>query len=201
MRATRQGRAALLAAPSRWLELGPGARTVELRDWFLPHLYQRGEDKPILPPAAPPPDKFDVFLSHNSADKPRVERLAMLLKNRHGLRVWFDAWQVGRGLLHEQCVEGVKKSRVTLIACTNQALVVPRKARDERKGCGPLKPVITTQWVRRCEPINPTRPKASHRAGSRTKVRPPRGGVRSRGEARTQAAELNSEKCIVVVKR
>jgi tetratricopeptide (TPR) repeat protein len=120
--ATGQGRASLLAAPARWLELGPGARTVELHDWFLPHLYQRGDDQPILPAAAPVPDKFDVFLSHNSADKPRVERLAMLLKNRHGLRVWFDAWQVGRGLLHEQCVEGVKKSRVTLIACTNQAL-------------------------------------------------------------------------------
>src|SRR5439155_14492649 len=39
---------------------------------------------------------------------------------------------------------------------------------------------------------------ASHRVGSRTEVRPLRGGVRSRGKARTQAASLNSEKCIMV---
>src|SRR5438552_10776586 len=39
---------------------------------------------------------------------------------------------------------------------------------------------------------------ASHRVGSRTEVRPLRGGVRSRGKARTQAASLNSEKCIIV---
>ena len=45
---------------------------------------------------------------------------------------------------------------------------------------------------------SPTRPKASHQVGSRTEGRSPRGGVRSRGEARTQAAELSSEKCIVV---
>lgn len=64
-----------------------------------------------------------------------------------------------------------------------------------------MKFVNMTQWVRRRVPINPTRPKASHRAGSRTEVRPPRGGVRSSGEARTQAAESSSEKCIVVVKR
>lgn len=120
--ALEQGRAKLLAEPARWVELGPKPRTVTLQDWFLPHLYQRGDDQPILPPAPPLPDKFDVFLSHNSADKPRVERLALLLKNRHGLRVWFDAWEVQRGLLHEQCVDGVRKSRVTLIACTKAAL-------------------------------------------------------------------------------
>ena len=63
-----------------------------------------------------------------------------------------------------------------------------------------MKFVNVTQLVRRYEPINPTRPKASHRAGSRTEVRSPRGGVRSRGKARAQAVKLNPEKCIVVVK-
>jgi hypothetical protein len=48
---------------------------------------------------------------------------------------------------------------------------------------------------------SPTRPKASHQVGSRTEGRPVRGGVRSRGEARTQAASLNSEKCIMVDRR
>ena len=48
------------------------------------------------------------------------------------------------------------------------------------------------------KPSSPTRPRASHQVGSRTEGRPPRGGVRSRGEARTQAASLSSEKCIIV---
>jgi len=62
-----------------------------------------------------------------------------------------------------------------------------------------LKHVNVTQWVRGNS--SPTRPKASHRVGSRTEVRPLRSGVRSRGKARTQAASLNSEKRIVVDSR
>ena len=62
-----------------------------------------------------------------------------------------------------------------------------------------MKHVKITQWVR--GDSSPTRPMASHRVGSRTEVRPLRGGVRSRGKARTQAASLNSEKRIVVVSR
>jgi hypothetical protein len=64
-----------------------------------------------------------------------------------------------------------------------------------------LKHVNVTQWVRGRKPSSPTRPKASHQVGSRTEGRSPRGGVRSRGEARTQAASLNPEKCIVVDNR
>jgi len=63
-----------------------------------------------------------------------------------------------------------------------------------------LKHVNVTQWVRGNS--SPTRPKASHRAGSRTEVRrSKRGRVRSRGKARTQAALLNPEKCIMVDSR
>jgi len=62
-----------------------------------------------------------------------------------------------------------------------------------------LKHVNVTQWVRGNS--SPTRPKVSHPVGSRTEVRPLRGGVRSRGKARTQAASLNSEKCIMVDSR
>jgi hypothetical protein len=52
--------------------------------------------------------------------------------------------------------------------------------------------------VRQRKPSNPTRSKASHQVGSRTEGRSPRGGVRSRGKARIQAASLNPEKCIIV---
>ena len=61
-----------------------------------------------------------------------------------------------------------------------------------------MKLINVTQWVRGQESSSPTRPKASHRVGSRTEGRSLRGDVRSRGKARIQAASLNSEKCIVV---
>jgi hypothetical protein len=61
-----------------------------------------------------------------------------------------------------------------------------------------LKLINITQWVRGRKPSSPIRLKVSHQAGSRTEGRSPRGGVRSRGEARIQAASLNSEKCIMV---
>ena len=39
---------------------------------------------------------YDVFLSHNQADKPRVRRLAERLRAA-GLRVWFDEWVIQPG--------------------------------------------------------------------------------------------------------
>ena len=64
-----------------------------------------------------------------------------------------------------------------------------------------MKHVKVTQWVRGRKLSSPTRPKASHQVGSRTEVRSSKDGVRSRGKARTQAASLNSEKCIMVDSR
>jgi hypothetical protein len=64
-----------------------------------------------------------------------------------------------------------------------------------------LKHVNITQWVRGRKLSSPIRSKVSHQVGSRTEGRSLRGGVRSRGEARTQAALLNSENCIVVDSR
>jgi len=61
-----------------------------------------------------------------------------------------------------------------------------------------LKLINITQWVRGREPSSPIRLRASHQVGSRTEGRSLRGGVRSRGKARRQAALLNSENCIVV---
>jgi hypothetical protein len=64
-----------------------------------------------------------------------------------------------------------------------------------------LKHVNVTQWVRGRRRSSPARPKASHQVGSRTEGRPQKYGDRSRGEARTQAASLNPEKCIMVDSR
>ena len=40
--------------------------------------------------------RYDVFLSHNTGDKPQVRRLAERLKEA-GLRVWFDEWVIRAG--------------------------------------------------------------------------------------------------------
>ena len=57
------------------------------------------------------PDEFDVFLSHNSRDKPAVEEIAALLRDR-GLRVWLDKDELRPGLpWQEGLEEGVLASR------------------------------------------------------------------------------------------
>jgi tetratricopeptide (TPR) repeat protein len=50
--AVAEARNALRLTPGRWIGFGPTARTVELRDWFLPHLYQRDADDVLVPQEA-----------------------------------------------------------------------------------------------------------------------------------------------------
>ena len=126
------GRASLITQPDRWIELGPGGRTVPLQDWFVPQLYQRGNDLRLVPPgtsvpataaptAQPADSSFDVFLSHNHASKPRVEKIAVALRDR-GLRVWYDSWNVGREPIQLALEKGVTASRFVMICCTHKAL-------------------------------------------------------------------------------
>ncbi|HYK22093.1 MAG TPA: TIR domain-containing protein, partial [Pyrinomonadaceae bacterium] len=125
--AVAQARLALHGTPGRWIEYGPQGRTISLQDWFLPHLYQRGLDEPLLPPSivatsSAQPRKFDLFLSHNHADSDRVERLARLLVEKQGLRVWLDKWECGPGQLKPQCESGIKNSRYTVVVGSEAAL-------------------------------------------------------------------------------
>ena len=72
-----------------------------------------------LPPAAAqsemqageaePPQRFDVFLSHNSKDKPAVRELADALRNR-GLRVWLDESELVPGRTWQDAIEEVIKT-------------------------------------------------------------------------------------------
>src|SRR5690348_7757211 len=53
---------------------------------------------------------FDVFLSHNSRDKPTVERLAHKLQ-RAGLTPWLDKWNLTPGgRWQEELVTGLRAS-------------------------------------------------------------------------------------------
>lgn len=66
--------------------------------------------------------KHDVFLSHNHADKPRVQRLAERLK-AEGLRVWLDEWVIKPGdIIALKVDEGLEQSRVLLLCISPAAL-------------------------------------------------------------------------------
>ena len=45
-----------------------------------------------------PDDTFDVFLSHNSKDKPAVRQIAEALRDRRGFKVWLDEWELPPGV-------------------------------------------------------------------------------------------------------
>lgn len=123
--AVAQGRSALVTSPTRWLEHGPAARTLKLADWFLPQLYQRGMDDPLLPAGLASQQslrQFDLFLSHNHNDSSRVEALARTLSEEHGLRVWLDKWECQPGKLEPQCAAGIRNSRFTVVAGSQAAL-------------------------------------------------------------------------------
>ena len=65
---------------------------------------------------------YDVFLSHNSADKPRVRQLAERLKAA-GLRVWFDEWSIAPGEDIYLAIErGLETSRTLVLFLSSAAL-------------------------------------------------------------------------------
>jgi hypothetical protein len=64
--------------------------------------------------------QYDVFLSYNQADKPRVRRLAERLRDA-GLRVWFDEWVIQPGDdIHLAIERGLEAAR-TLVLCLSPA--------------------------------------------------------------------------------
>jgi len=67
-----------------------------------------------------PEFQFDIFLSHNSKDKPRVRKLAERLRAA-GARVWFDEWVVKPGDDIYLAIErGLEASR-TMVLCLSPA--------------------------------------------------------------------------------
>jgi hypothetical protein len=49
--------------------------------------------------------KFDVFLSHNSKDKPAVENIARLLRDEYNLKAWLDKWNLVPGEAWQDALE------------------------------------------------------------------------------------------------
>ncbi|MCG6135930.1 MAG: toll/interleukin-1 receptor domain-containing protein [Nostoc sp. LLA-1] len=48
--------------------------------------------------------QFNVFLCHNSQDKPQVRSIAECLK-KQGIRPWFDEWELRPGVRWQQVLE------------------------------------------------------------------------------------------------
>ena len=70
---------------------------------------------------APTRYRYDVFLSHSSADKPVVRELAERLRAA-GLRVWFDEWLIQPGdLISAKIEEGLEHSAVLLLCMSANA--------------------------------------------------------------------------------
>lgn len=63
---------------------------------------------------------FDVFLSHNAEDKPRVRLLAERLRAA-GLRVWFDEWVIKPGDDIYLAIERGLEDARTLVLCLSPA--------------------------------------------------------------------------------
>ncbi len=64
--------------------------------------------------------EYDVFLSHNQADKPRVRRLAEWLRAA-GLRVWLDEWVLQPGDDVYLAIERGLETAHTLVLCLSPA--------------------------------------------------------------------------------
>ena len=65
---------------------------------------------------------YDVFLSHNAGDKPRVRKLAEQLREA-GLRVWLDDWVIRPGDDIFLAIEsGLEEARVQVLCLSPEAL-------------------------------------------------------------------------------
>jgi hypothetical protein len=53
------------------------------------------------------PVEYDVFLSHNSKDKPAVETIATLLQQSYQIKCWLDKWNLVPG---EPSSEALRKT-------------------------------------------------------------------------------------------
>jgi hypothetical protein len=89
---------------------GVGSHVTGVASWQNGNLADVPE--PTAPHAsadAPKSPSFDVFLSHNSKDKPVVRRLSKAMKAR-GLRVWLDEWELVPGQSWQEALEQIIKT-------------------------------------------------------------------------------------------
>ena len=89
---------------------------------------------------------FDVFLSHNSKDKPTVILLAKRLEAA-GVKVWLDAWELRPGHPWQDALEEIIASTRSAAVLVGQDGIGPWENREMR--------ALLNQFVRRGLPVIP----------------------------------------------
>jgi hypothetical protein len=89
---------------------------------------------------------FDVFLSHNSKDKPAVREVAEALRSR-GLKVWLDEWELVPGQPWQEALEEVIETTGSSAVLIGKDGFGPWQA-AEMRGC-------LAEFVRRKLPVIP----------------------------------------------
>lgn len=82
-------------------------------------------------PNAAPDGPFDVFLSHNSADKPAVIELATILRDRR-LKVWLDVWELVPGRPWQEAIEEVIETATSAAVLVGKDGIGPWEAPEMR---------------------------------------------------------------------
>ena len=75
--------------------------------------------------------EFDVFLSHMSGDKPVVEALARLLKNR-GIEPWLDKWNLIPGRPWQEAIEKALEACASCAVCLGPSGIGPWQNEEMR---------------------------------------------------------------------
>jgi hypothetical protein len=89
---------------------------------------------------------FDVFLSHNSKDKPTVRQLAQALQAR-GLKVWLDEEQLIPGRPWQEALEEIIQTTRTAAVLVGKDDLGPWEI-PEMRAC-------LSEFVNRCLPVIP----------------------------------------------
>jgi len=76
---------------------------------------------------------FDVFLCHNSSDKPTVRKVAEEL-NRRGLSVWLDQWELIPGRPWQEALEEIVQTIKAAAVLVGKDGIGPWQDREMR-GC------------------------------------------------------------------
>lgn len=75
---------------------------------------------------------YDVFLSHNSKDKPVVEQIGRLLTKEYGLRCWLDKWNLVPGEPWQEGLENALDQCQTVAVCVGPAAISPWENEEMR---------------------------------------------------------------------
>jgi len=89
---------------------------------------------------------WDVFLSHNSEDKPVVRELALKLKER-GLRVWLDEWELIPGRPWQEALEVMVEQASTVAVLVGSEGIGPWQIAETR--------AFLAEFVNRGSPVIP----------------------------------------------